>query len=266
MKLLRRFVEKPWGMDALPSPFPAQPVRTGEVWFEAPDGRPLPLMVKYLFTSERLSVQVHPDDAQARARGLSGGKEECWYVLDAAPDATIGIGTRQALNANQLREAALSGEIEHLLDWRPVKAGDFIPVRPGTIHAIGAGISLVEVQQNEDVTYRLYDYGRPRELHLDDGVAVSVAKPFPDGLHQSVPAGWSGTLIDGNFFALTMAHGTVPDLPGSGGIFAIPLTGEVMAGSDVIQPGECGYNPAGEAWRMSSNASALFARAKSEGS
>lgn len=174
-----RQVTKPWGCNTLPAPFAgtyAEPV--GEIWFEAPEGTPAPLLVKYIFTSERLSIQVHPNDAQGRARGLAGGKTECWYILDAEPDARLGLGTTEPLDANRLRAAALDGAIEQLMDWRPVKAGDFFFVPAGTVHAIGAGISLVEVQQNVDVTYRLYDYGRPRELHLDDGVAVSRAEPY----------------------------------------------------------------------------------------
>ena len=144
--------------------------RIGEVWFTG--GGDLPLLAKYIFTSERLSIQVHPNDQQARARGLASGKTECWYILDAEPDATIGLGLTREVSPEELRAAALDGSIEQLIDWRPVKAGDFILVPPGTIHAIGAGISLLEFQQNADVTYRLYDYGRPRELHLDDSVAV----------------------------------------------------------------------------------------------
>src|SRR5205823_13170573 len=109
---------------------------------------------------------------QARARGLPRGKSECWYILEAEPGAVLGLGLTREAAADELRAAALDGSIEELISWRPVRAGDFISVPPGTIHAIGAGISLLEIQQNADVTYRLYDYGRPRELHLDDGIAV----------------------------------------------------------------------------------------------
>ncbi|MFT3967177.1 MAG: class I mannose-6-phosphate isomerase [Sphingobium sp.] len=178
-KLTTKYVEKPWGRDSLPSLFPhGGSGRIGEVWFDGPDGRVPPLLVKYIFTSERLSIQVHPTDAEGRERGLPGGKEECWYILDAEPDARLGIGTRAALSGEALRTAALDGSVEDLMDWKPVKPGDFFFIPAGTVHAIGAGISLVEVQQNVDVTYRLYDYGRPRELHLDDGVAVSHARPY----------------------------------------------------------------------------------------
>lgn len=178
-KLATKYVEKPWGSDILPPLFPdGGDRRIGEVWFDGPDGEHPALLVKYIFTTERLSIQVHPTDEQGRARGLPGGKTECWYILDVEGDARLGIGTHEPLSGERLRAAALDGSIEDLMDWKQVKPGDFFFVPAGTVHAIGAGVTLVEVQQNVDVTYRLYDYGRPRELHLDDGVAVSVAEPY----------------------------------------------------------------------------------------
>ena len=175
IKLHTKYVEKPWGRTDLPAAFPDGAGRQiGEVWFDGPDGRHPPLLVKYIFTSERLSIQVHPNDEQGRARGLPGGKSECWLITAAEPDARLGVGTIETLSSHRLKEAALTGEIERLIDWKPVKVGDFFYIPAGTVHAIGAGVTLVEVQQNVDVTYRLYDYGRPRELHLEDGVAVSA--------------------------------------------------------------------------------------------
>ena len=183
MKLTRHYVEKPWGRTELPPAFDASAgKRIGEVWFEgSPD---LPLLAKYIFTSERLSIQVHPNDEQARARGLRQGKSECWLIIDAEPDAVLGLGLKREVSKDELCAAALDGSIEELMDWRPIAAGDFVYVPAGTIHAIGAGISLLEFQQNSDVTYRLYDYGRPRELHLDDGLEVSVAGPFAGNIQH----------------------------------------------------------------------------------
>ena len=189
-------VERVWGRRDLPAGFPR--VRgdapTGEIWFEAPDEAAL--LVKYLFTSERLSIQVHPDDSAARARGLPRGKDEAWFVLDAEPDAAIGLGLTREISRSALREAALDGSIETLLDWRPVAKGDVFYSPAGTIHAIGGGIALIEVQQNLDVTYRLYDYGRPRALHLDEALAVATPGPWsppPEGPsepgHRSLAAG-----------------------------------------------------------------------------
>ena len=124
MLLETKTVEKPWGQDRLPPPFDTPPgKRIGEIWFVPP--RDLPqLLVKYLFTSEALSVQVHPSDAQTEAAGLGRqGKEECWLVIDAEPGATLGIGFRQALDAETMRAAALDGSIEAMLEWHPVEAG-----------------------------------------------------------------------------------------------------------------------------------------------
>src|SRR3546814_988628 len=95
-------------------------------------------------SSEKLSIQVHPNDEQARERGLPGGKEECWYILDAEPDAKLGIGLTRRLSGEELRAAALDGSIEQLMDWKDVKAGDFFFIPAGTVHAIGAGLKLVE--------------------------------------------------------------------------------------------------------------------------
>jgi mannose-6-phosphate isomerase len=235
MKLQRRYVEKPWGRTELPPMFdPPAGERIGEVWFT--DGAELPLLAKYIFTSERLSIQVHPDDVQARERGLPQGKSECWYILDAEPDATLGLGLTREVDKDELRSAALDGSIEQLIDWRPVAAGDFIFVPSGTIHAIGAGISLLEFQQNADVTYRLYDYGRPRELHLDDGVAVAAAKPFDGRLLQHLSADEQRTLVDGPHFTLVL---TSEDALQGRLRWVMPLDGEVHSAGARAGPGEC---------------------------
>lgn len=235
MKLKRQYVEKPWGRTQLPPMFDApQDKRIGEVWFI--DGDDLPLLAKYIFTSERLSIQVHPDDEQARARGLPHGKSECWYILDADPGATLGLGLKQEIGEGELRNAALDGSIVDLIDWRPVSDGDFIFVPSGTVHAIGGGVSLLEFQQNSDVTYRLYDYGRPRDLHLDDGVAVAKRAPFAENLVQHLNADERGTLVDGPHFTLVL---TDEDVLQDRLRWVLPLDGEARAGSSVARPGEC---------------------------
>ncbi len=187
-KLRERAVERVWGRRTLPAQFAhlpgggAEPI--GEIWFED-EAADADLLVKYLFTSDRLSIQVHPDDAAARARGHARGKDEAWLVLEAEPGAVIGLGLTRAVTREELRAAALDGGIEALVDWRPVKAGDIFYSPAGTVHAIGGGLSLVEIQQNLDLTYRLHDYGRPRALHLDEGVAVARPAPYD---HDSAPA------------------------------------------------------------------------------
>ena len=200
-------VEKVWGRRDFPAIFGSsdeydEPL--GEVWYE--DESAKQLLVKYLFTSEKLSIQVHPSDKEARAAGYPNGKTEAWYVLSAEPGATIGAGFDHKLTGEQLRAAALDGSIEDLLTWHEVEPGDFFYVPAGTVHAIGAGVSLVEIQQNVDLTYRLYDYGRPRELHLDEGIPVSHAQPFA----KTEPSPLSPTrdlLVDGKKFSIERLNG-----------------------------------------------------------
>ncbi len=207
LQLLPIFRERVWGRESLAPFFPdtLRKDRIGEVWFTFNDnltsrggslGELLarhpailgnaadpehpaicPLLVKLIFTADRLSVQVHPDDAYARARHNSLGKTEAWYVIDAQPPGEVAVGFREILTPGRLKAAAQSGEIETLLDWRKVKAGDVIFTPAGTVHAIGKGLTICEIQENSDITYRLYDYGRPRELHLEDGVRVSNLGP-----------------------------------------------------------------------------------------
>lgn len=266
VKLVTRQVAKPWGRNDLPAPFhSARAERIGEIWFEPPSGPALPLMVKYLFTSDKLSIQVHPNDAQAHSRGLSGGKEECWLVIDAQPDAVLGIGTLRALTSEELRQAATDGTIEDLIDWKPAQRGDFFYIPAGTVHAIGAGISLIEIQQNADVTYRLYDYGRPRELHLDDGVAVARAVPYSHRLEQRIDFQTDQFLVDGPLFRLRLTGNAAETLPGSGPMFLIPIEGHVTVGTDdgpvTAAAGECLAITPGAPVEASSSARVLIARA-----
>ena len=244
MKLPIRQVEKPWGRDTLPAPFPTPDGRRiGEIWFEPPHELP-DLLVKYLFTSDKLSVQVHPSDAQAIAAGLGRqGKEECWLVIAAEPGATLGIGFHQPLDADTMRAAALDGSIEQLMQWYSVRPGDFFYIPAGTVHAIGAGVSLIEVQQNSDITYRLYDYGRPRALHLDQGIAVARGAVYPHHHRAHVAAHASATLVDGPPFRLDQLVGEPPaDLRAryQGPFLAIPREGPVRIADSEIPPGGCG--------------------------
>jgi mannose-6-phosphate isomerase len=238
-------VEKPWGRHDLWPGFvdPAssdEPV--GEVWFDAPDGESPELMIKYLFTSERLSIQVHPNDEQARAAGYARGKEEAWIILAAEPDSTIGLGTVRALSGEELRLAALDGSIEDLVDWKPVKAGDVIYSPAGTVHAIGAGITLIEVQQNVDLTYRLYDYGRPRELHLDEGVAVSKAEPFQSQVSAKVLDAERTLIVGSDKFQVerwSWAAARDVTLPDQFMGWLIPVSGSGTVDGEKWQVGEC---------------------------
>jgi mannose-6-phosphate isomerase len=177
-KLTPAIHEKVWGSSKtlpwLPDP---EDVKIGELWFSAPEV--FPVLVKLLFTTEKLSVQVHPDDSYARAHGEIRGKTEMWHILRAEPDATIAFGLREPVSKERLEAAALTGEIVNLLDWVPARVGDTFFVPAGTIHAIGGGLAVCEVQQLSDVTYRLYDYQRKptRDLHIYDSLAVARLTP-----------------------------------------------------------------------------------------
>lgn len=197
------FKQRIWGAEALPAPYP-QPAageRIGEVWLTAEeckvsggscagqtlgtlaaqytkamgaaDGAGFPLLLKVLLPREKLSVQVHPNDAQARVLGEARGKTECWYVLDAEPGAEVAVGLSEGAKVAHVRAAIADGSMESLMRMLPVKAGDMVFVDAGTVHAIGPGMTVLETQQYSDITYRMFDYGRPRELHVEQGLAVT---------------------------------------------------------------------------------------------
>jgi mannose-6-phosphate isomerase len=238
-------VEKPWGRDRLPANFAGtDDRRVGEVWFTG--GDELPLLAKYIFTSEKLSIQVHPDAAQAKAMGVEGGKHECWLILDAEPGATVGIGLTRNVSGEELRAAALDGSVEALVDWRPVAAGDFFYVPAGTVHAIGAGVSLLEFQQNGGVTFRLYDYGRPRELHLDQAIAVARPEPYLPAAQERVSETQDRVLVDGPLFSLVHVASGDGHVLQDKRRWVMPLAGRAVAGGEEAGPGECLLLDAGE--------------------
>jgi mannose-6-phosphate isomerase len=243
MLLATRTVEKPWGMDTLPPPFESRPgQRTGEIWFEPP--RDLPqLLVKYIFTSEKLSVQVHPSDRQTQAAGLGRqGKEECWLVVAAEPGAVLGIGFDEPLGAEAMRAASLDGSIEQMLTWHPVEAGDFFYIPANTVHAIGGGVSIIEIQQNSDITYRLYDYGRPRELHLEQAVAIARGEPHDPACRQNAAHKLSATLVGGPYFRVDLIRG-LPSAETAAGyrgcLLVIPREGDAVVDGEPVRPGQC---------------------------
>jgi mannose-6-phosphate isomerase len=142
---------------------------TGEA---SPQATRFPLLIKFLFPREKLSIQVHPDDERAHEIGEACGKTECWYVARAIEGAQVGLGLRPGIDPKMFRRAIELNQAEHMLNWLDVRSGEMIYVDAGTVHAIGPNSILVETQQNCDITYRLYDYGRPRQLHLDQGLAA----------------------------------------------------------------------------------------------
>jgi len=151
----------------------------GELWFHRADRQAPPpaLLLKLLFTGAPLSIQVHPGDAFARSIGLERGKTEAWYVISAIPDAQVALGLKRRIASDHLRAAILDGSISDLVEWRDVAPDDAILVPAGTIHAIGAGLVIAEIQQRSDSTFRLFDHGRRRDLHLEHALAVADAGP-----------------------------------------------------------------------------------------
>ncbi len=137
----------------------------------ARDPQRFPLLLKFLFPEEKLSVQVHPDDATAQRFGEPWGKTECWYVAHAKPGSQIALGLKPGVTVAQFEQSILEKRAEELLNWINVYQGEMIYVAGGTVHTLGPGAVIVETQQQSDTTYRLYDYGRPRPLHLERGLA-----------------------------------------------------------------------------------------------
>ncbi|HZD48450.1 MAG TPA: type I phosphomannose isomerase catalytic subunit [Silvibacterium sp.] len=135
-----------------------------------------PLLIKMLFPKDKLSVQVHPDDAMARKYGEPRGKTECWYALDAQPGAAVALGIRAGVTTEQIRAAISAATLEELLEMVPVQKHDMLFVDAGTVHAMGPGVVILETQQTSDLTYRMYDYGRPRELHLEKSLEAMRLK------------------------------------------------------------------------------------------
>lgn len=162
-------------------------------------GEEFPLLIKVLFPKEKLSVQVHPDDKLAQSYGEPRGKTECWYALDAEPDATVALGLKEGVTPEQVRQAIADATLENLLHWLQVNKGDMIFVDAGTVHAIAPGSVLLEVQQNSDLTYRIYDYGRPRELHLEKSFAAMRLKTHAGKVQPTAKSDRS-VLIDEAYF------------------------------------------------------------------
>jgi mannose-6-phosphate isomerase len=225
IRLTPRFVPKVWGSTHLEPWYRDSAEKIGEVWFERlPGASDLPLLIKFLFTTEPLSVQVHPE-----------GKTEMWHILAAEPGAKIAAGFREPITEQRMRESASSGEIEKLLEWFEARPGDTFFIPAGTVHAIGAGLTLCEIQQWSDITYRLYDYGRPRELHLEEGARVSRLGP-----HAARQSAREGVLVSCPFFTTEKVRVDGP-LRIEAGRTIILLDGSLNIGGQAARAGEAWY-------------------------
>jgi mannose-6-phosphate isomerase len=277
IELIPLFQEKVWGRQDL-APFYTNVTaknRIGEVWFTFKENRTksaerlgdliqahpqilgvaydaahpdqCPLLVKLLFTTERLSVQVHPRDDYAYTHHRSLGKTEAWYVVAAEPEAQVAAGFKEQISPQRFEESARSGEIETLLDWRGVTAGDVIFVPAGTVHAIGAGATICEVQQNSDITYRLYDYGRPRELHLEHGVKVADLGPSRYHFEPLVLGPGREELVVCDYFRIERLRPTGSAHFGAGAPYYMLLTcleGSGQIAGEEFTAGQCWLLPA----------------------
>ncbi len=271
---------KPWYQDT------GMAEKVGEAWLTGPDcviatgpfaGRTLddladqfpgqlghgefPLLVKMLFPSDKLSVQVHPNDEEAQKIGLQRGKTECWYVLEADPGATVACGLKSGVSVEDVRLAIIDGTLEDKLEMLPVAVGDMVFVDAGTVHAIGPGVTLLEVQQTCDVTYRLYDYGRPRELHLDAGLAVikletNAGKIAPNDEHKFI------RLIETDYFVVDrfeICPGDTIEMPMDGIGCVVGLKGDAAVNDVEFTAGQAVVMAVGSA-AVSSRHGATIAR------
>ena len=249
VRLQPSFHTKIWGTANLEPWFPRAKEKIGEVWFPPPPE--LPILVKFLFTSARLSVQVHPNDEYARRHENSAGKTEMWYILRAEPGAEIALGLREPIERERLRQAAVSGEIEKLLRWIPVQPGESYFTPAGTVHAIGGGLALCEIQQLSDVTYRLYDYGRPRELHLEKASQVADLGPHPGRTRAQKIAEGHELLASCPYFQTeSLRIGSAAPYAYGPPHLLIVLEGQGTLGDQPCRPGEVWLAPASAEFRV----------------
>jgi len=136
------------------------------------DPESFPILIKIIYAKSKLSIQVHPDDDYARLFEKDNGKSECWYILDAGKNSTLVVGLKKKFTRPEIQAMIDAGALEYHLNTIDITSGDFIYIPTGIIHSINSDIRLIEVQQSSNVTYRLYDWGRPRELHIEKSLDV----------------------------------------------------------------------------------------------
>jgi mannose-6-phosphate isomerase len=236
---------KPWGVADL-RPWSnagddANPI--GEIWYERSDSTAVSpsLLLKLLFTNQPLSIQVHPDDAYAQSIGLPNGKTEAWYVLSATPEAKVALGLKRRVSPEQLRHAIEDGSISDLVVWQAAHPGDTIFVAAGTIHAIGAGLVIAEIQQRSDATFRLFDHGRGRELHIDKALAVANAGPADFCVTPTRLADTRTLLVSNSYFTferIDLAPNSAWSLEAIHETWLLVISGSARAGSFDVTTGD----------------------------
>lgn len=213
------YVAKPWGRTDIPDA-PPEALPLGEIIYRANGHN---LIVKWLHTAEPLSVQVHP---RTRRR-----KHEWWHVIDARPGAYIDLGVSRPCTRDELAAAARAGSLPDLLNRIEPRTGDNFYIEAGTIHALGPGLTILEIQEDSDVTYRLFDYGRPRELHLEQGLAEAITEPQPIAAMPGPEAPFS-------LAPLRLDAGEKIELNTEGAALAV-LTGEGTLAGRAVNAGQC---------------------------
>ena len=238
-------LQKPWGVsDVLPwSSAKTDGGAIGEIWFErsSKSAEDSSLLLKLLFTSQPLSIQVHPNDSYANSIGLPNGKTEAWYVLNAVPGAKIALGVKEKITPLQLRCAIESGKLPSIVLWRPVVTGDTISVPAGTIHAIGAGLVIAEIQQRSDATFRMFDYGRQRELHIDKAVAVADITPSAVRVPPKRLTDQRTLLVSGPYFvfeSIELTPNSVWTMEATKETWMLVVKGNARAGTSNISVGD----------------------------
>ncbi len=241
-------VAKPWGVSDL-RPFSNEICgedTIGEIWYEREDVDEVnsALLLKLLFTSEPLSIQVHPDDVYALSIGQRNGKTEAWYILSAAPGARIALGLKEYLSPQHLRASIDDGSISNLVKWQAVFAGDSFLIPAGTIHAIGAGLVVAEIQQRSDATFRLFDYGSGRDLHAAHAVAVAITDAVVFKFEQKNLTPERTSVASCSYFSMErfdLPPNSSWRLKADGETWMLGVSGEALAGLVSIAPGEAAF-------------------------
>ena len=230
------------------------------------EGSDFPVLIKYIDAAQNLSVQVHPDDAFARREENDNGKTEMWYIVQADAGAGIYCGFRRDTGREEFLRRVADGTVEELLNFIPVKAGDCYLIKAGTVHAIGAGCVICEVQQSSNVTYRVYDYnrlgadGKPRQLHVEKAVRVINFAKFRDetgsGAPEQVAGGTLRRLTACSYFSCRelALDGTYTECNDRSFTAVNVLSGEGRADGTPFRAGDSFFVPCGEAFTIEGNA------------